>query len=550
MKKLYLCFLTLLLFLTSCTLNQVNVLLWSAKQFRDGKITLYDINNDNTLDLVVSGYQKGGQVDLKKVLWIESDLKSLESVNGKWDERGYSFYLDKEYKLWVKIDGKIERVPNNYFRSNVSATVTEKGKIELLYNGKRFTVDKEWKIPGLKIWLDDGNRLWVHEGDNKIIPPLGKWKRKLNVVVNPTGEWIKGTGYKRGGKVDFDMVPVGDCVVAFNGKSQTPFWIFQAEDTIDNYPTIYQDKVYVGSNDRNFYAINLKTGKMSWRFITNGSIQTTAAITQDTILFGNKDGYLYALSSDTGRLLWSFKANGAIDTSPAVYEDTVFFGSWDKSFYALNIHTGKIIWKQEMPSYIGKSSPIVYEDKVIFGTWDRNVYALNIETGRAEWIFKTDDWIDKASPAAGLGLIYIGNKKGNVYALNANTGVMKWQFSTGDAITSSPVVTKNRVYITSRDGYLYAVSPKNGDLIWEHRTRFKIFGSPAVGKNKIYISSIGGYLYAISDTGMGRPYWPMFGGEPTHKGNFEYGYSYSKKLIATKTELDKLLEENGLKKKN
>lgn len=538
-----------LIFLSSCTISQVGSLHWSIKQVRDGRITVADINNDKTMDLIVSGYQKGGNVDLKKIIWIESDLKKSESPNGKWEERGYSFYLDNNYKLWVKVAGKTQKMPGNFFRSNVEAFATEKGKLEILYNNKKINVkDNKWQIPELKIWVDKENRLWVNEFGNTVIGKFNRWKRVFNLIVNPVGEWIRGTGYKRGGKTDENMVPIGDSIVALDGRNQKPLWIFQTNDAVENYPSIYKDKVYIGGKDKNFYAINASTGKLAWRFSTFATINTTAAISKNTVYFGTREGYLYALNASDGRLNWSFKAKGSIDSSPAIYEDKVFFGSWDKNFYALDSRTGNVVWKQSLPSYIG-TSPIIYEDKVIFGTWDYNLYALEISTGGILWIFKTDDWINKASPAAGGGLVYIGNKRGNLYAINSATGVMKWEFNAGDAITSSPVVTKKRVYVTSRDGYLYALSPRNGDKLWEYRTRFKIFGSPSVSGNDVIFSSIGGFLYAVTDTGMGRPNWPMFGGEPTHRNNFGPAYSYSGKLIQEKTFLDKLLEENGLKKK-
>lgn len=538
------------LFLTSCTVPQQNVTLWSLKQFRDARITLFDINKDGTQDLIVSGYQKGGKVDLKKMLFIESDLKTYEAENGKWQERGYSFYLDKKYQLWVKYKGKSEKVKNNVFRSTVSAVLTDDNKLEILHNGEKVKTDKNsWSIDGLSLWVDKSDRLWINENGVKTIAPRKRWKRKLSVAVNSSSEWIKGTGYKRGGKVDENKIPIGDSVAAVDGKTQNILWTFQTGDSVENYPSIYENKVYIGGYDRNIYALDLFSGKIDWFFSTNSPVRTNVAVADKIAYFANSEGTLYAVTSEKGGYLWSFKAKAGIETSPAIYDGKIYFGSWDKHLYCLDNRTGRLIWKQKLPSYIGKSSPIIYQDKVIFGAWDRNVYALDAYSGRVEWTFKTDDWIDKGSPAIGNGYIYIGNKSGNVYAINASTGIMKWQYSTGDAITASPVISKNRIYVTSRDGYLYALSPSNGNLIWENRTRFKIFGSPAIAQNRVYFSSMGGYLTSIVDTSMGKAYWPMFGGDPSHKREFITSSNYGSKLNAKKTEVDKLLEENGLKQK-
>lgn len=537
----------------SCSSDQksMNERTWNLKQFRDAKMTIVDINNDKVTDIIASGYQKGGTTDLKRLLFIESDLKKFESDTGKWEGRGYSFYIDKEYKLWYKVNGKSEKLKGSVFKSNVEALINDKGKLEILYNDKRESVsNNKWEIPGLKIWVDKNERLWVDEFDNKIIAKNKKWKRKFSVIVNPLGEYIRGTGYKRGGKLDKDRIPVGDSVAAIDGKTQKILWSFQARDSIENYPSYSSGKIFVGSKDKSFYAINTDSGKLSWKFMTESEIDTTAAIYKNKVFFGNKYGKFYALNTSRGSLLWSFQARAGIDSSPSIYENKVYFGSWDRNIYCLNANTGKLIWKQSLPSYIGKSSPVIYEDKVIIGSWDKNVYAFDANTGKTEWVFKTDDWIDKASPAVGNGLIYIGNKKGALYAIYPETGEMKWRFNTGDAITSSPVITKNRLYFTSRDGYLYCLNPFSGKMIWENKIRYRMFSSPAVSDGRIFYSSLNGTLNSINDYDMGKPIWSMFGGEPEHKNEFSAAASYGKKMSAKKSEIEKFLEDNNLKNKN
>ncbi|MFN8673952.1 MAG: PQQ-binding-like beta-propeller repeat protein [Candidatus Sericytochromatia bacterium] len=533
---------------TTNTINQQN---WKLKQFRDAKITIVDINNDKIPDIIASGYQRGGKTDLKKILYVESDLKKFEEDTGKWEGRGHNFYIDKEYKLWVKVNGKSEKVKGNSFKSNVSALIDDKGKLEILYNDKRENVkNNKWEIPALKIWVDDGNRLWVQEYDNKIIARSKRWKRTFTAVVNPLGEYIRGTGLKRGGKLDKNRIPIGDCVAAVDGKTQKILWSFQTRDSIENYPSYSNGKVFVGGKDRSFYAIDAHTGKLSWKFITEDIIDTTAAISKNKLFFGNKFGRFYALDTNRGHLLWSFSARAGIDSSPAVYENRVYFGSWDKRLYCLNANNGKILWKQDLPSYIGKSSPLIYNDKVIIGCWDKNVYAFDYKSGKTEWVFKTDDWIDKASPVAGNGLVYIGNKKGVLYAIYPETGAMKWEYNTGDAITSSPVVTKNRLYLNSRDGYVYALNPLNGQKIWENKIRYKMFSSPAVSDNRVFYSSLNGNLSSINDYSMGKVIWPMFGGDPEHKNEFSSALSYGKKMSGKKSDFEKFLEDNNLKPKS
>lgn len=542
MKK----FIVLFLILNSCTIPEVNVELWELKQIKDGKITLFDINKDNKHDLIISGYQKGGDIKEKKLILVETDGKRIEVKGNKYQERGYDFYLDSNYQLWVRINGNIEKVNRNLFMSNINCSLDNSGNLVLLENGKRVSVNKnKWEKDNIKIWVDDYSRLWVKEGSKTTLAVKDKWKRTFNVNVLPVKEWVTGTALRRGGLTDDNGIPLGNSVIAIDGKTRKTIWDFETKNEINTYPSINEDKVFFGSNDKNMYCIGLKDGKLKWKFSTLGEIHSTPAIYKDKVFFGTREGIFYCLSANSGNILWAFKANSSIDSSPAIYEDKVFFGSWDKNFYCFDTN-GNMIWKQKLNSYISKSSPIVYNEKVVFGCWDKNVYALDIYTGNVDWFFRTDDWIDKGKPAAGLGKVYIGNKEGKIYALDINTGLMKWEFSTSDSVSSSIILSENRLYATSRDGYLYAIEPRTGKFLWEHRNRFKVYSSPAIAKNIVYFSSMGGYLWAIADTGMGKPIWAMYGGDPSHRNSFGIASSYAKDLEKPKTQFDKFLAEYGL----
>jgi len=526
-----------LLFISSCDVPSVNMTSWTLNQFRDGRITLYDVNDDNVMDLIVSGYQKGEEIDLKKVLFIESGFKKSESSNGTWKEKGYSFYLDDKNTLWAKTKFKAWKVDRNYFKNDVQAKVNSNDNLDILVNGVRVPVkNNKWELDSvLKIWLDEYDRMCIQENSGKkqfVAKRL--WNRHFTVLVNPIGEWIKGSGYKRGGKLDADAVPIGNNIVAINGKNQNILWSFQAGDSIETYPSVSDGVVYFGSTDKNFYALDAKTGKIKWSYRTNAPIYSSAVVTKEMLYFGNRNGILYALDNKYGSLVWSFKTRLGIDSSPAFYDDKVFFGSWDKHFYALDSNSGRVVWEKTFDSYV-QTSPIIFNDTVYFGAWNGKVYALDEATGKTIWSFQTDDWLDKASPVIGRNaLIYIGNKRGNVYAINAYNGYLKWMFSAGDAITSAPVVSKNRVYVASRDGFLYALNPKNGNLIWERGTRFKIYTSPTLNEEEIYLSSRGGYLWAIKDTNMGNPEWSMFGGSPSNKRTSGTAFNFSKELVKSK----------------
>ncbi len=74
-----------------------------------------------------------------------------------------------------------------------------------------------------------------------------------------------------------------------------PKWQFDVGDPIRAAPAIGADgTIYVGSDDRNVYAIN-PDGTEKWRFQTEGMFRSSPAIAADgTVYIGNYDGNLYA----------------------------------------------------------------------------------------------------------------------------------------------------------------------------------------------------------------------------------------------------------------
>jgi outer membrane protein assembly factor BamB len=71
-------------------------------------------------------------------------------------------------------------------------------------------------------------------------------------------------------------------------------------DVFLSSPAFLNGKVYFGSSDGNFYALEAKTGLLQWKFETKGIIHASPAIAGNTIYIGSWDSYLYALDAESG----------------------------------------------------------------------------------------------------------------------------------------------------------------------------------------------------------------------------------------------------------
>ena len=296
-------------------------------------------------------------------------------------------------------------------------------------------------------------------------------------------------------------------------------------------PTIYNDIIYIGSCDKNFYAVGLD-GKEKWRFETNGMIQASALATGGAVYFGSTDNNFYALDAETGKVRWKFQTTGPVRSIPVMHEGKLYFSTSDGKLYCLNnggkelwssstsgalatplivnnrifagyedcnMHcfdmSGRPLWKFKTGAFIAAWPAAYHDRKVIFGSWDKNVYALDMD-GKLVWKF-----IPKETPTAPVvwkDRVYVGTTGSNLYCLEAANGKQVWDFKKNFGTMANPLVVDSMVYCGSYDNNLYCIDALTGELVWKFETNGFIHGMPAVGKGLVVFGSWDCNLYAVS----------------------------------------------------
>lgn len=314
-------------------------------------------------------------------------------------------------------------------------------------------------------------------------------------------------------------------------------WQFHTKAAIYSSPIISGDTVYIGSNDHNFYALDLVTGNVKWKFETGSHVQGSAAVSNGSVFFESYDSNFYCLDSATGKLKWKFKTEG------------------ERRFAAKHLH-GAEPASETMPDpfdfYL--SSPVVANGTVYFGSGDTNIYALDAASGTFKWKFKAGNVIH-ASPALANGTIYVGSWDSYFYALDAATGAEKWRFKTGEdpdthnqqGIQSSAAVADGIVYFGCRDSNFYALDSNTGKKLWAFPNKGSwVIASPAVNDGKVFFATSDTGLFHAIDAKTGASvfsidfkHWPMFS-SPTIAGNFVYIGSHDGRLLAIDLKSQKL----------
>jgi outer membrane protein assembly factor BamB len=275
--------------------------------------------------------------------------------------------------------------------------------------------------------------------------------------------------------------------------------------------------VYVGSSNKNFYALDALSGDLKWNYTaTNWFVYSSPTYANGTVYVGCVDSYVYAFDAATGVVKWKFLAgNTGVESDAVVVNGVVYVGSNDDYLYALDAATGQMKWKFLTGANVS-ASPVVVNNIVYFGSSDGKLYALDASNGGLKWSFATGGMINQSGPAYVNGVIYVGSRDSYLYAIDATTGDQKWRFyANGISLEqSSATVANGIVYIggwfnisnSNQRGSLYAVNANTGQLVWERLTNTGIGSSPCVSDGKVYISCNDNYLYAL-DAATGATIW-------------------------------------------
>jgi outer membrane protein assembly factor BamB len=128
------------------------------------------------------------------------------------------------------------------------------------------------------------------------------------------------------------------------------------------------DRVYFGSSaDGKVYALDAKTGEIRWQAYTEGPVRLAPTVWNGRVYVGSDDGNVYCFDAADGRTLWTFAAapsperilgNGRmisiwpVRTGVLVEDGVAYFGagvfpSEGLYLYAVGAGDGKLLWRND-----------------------------------------------------------------------------------------------------------------------------------------------------------------------------------------------------------
>ncbi len=402
--------------------------------------------------------------------------------------------------------GNLYMIPGNVTTSVDAISGNEYSRFDEIWCiGSNATQVSNWPM-----WRADA----VHSSTAQVGPSSLSlaWKFSTNGSVISSPSVVDGIVYV--GSEDKNIYAVG----AWSGSL---IWKFPTQDVVVSSPAVVNGKVYTGCEDGWVYSLNAYTGQLLWQTSVNGDVpftygtfvlKSSPVVSEGKVFIGSLDGYLYALDANNGNILWKTKTEGQIESSAAVDNGAVFFTAQEPVagvLYKLDANTGNIIWKQQLPyeyQFTGGTemlgSPSVAAGMVFASADLRTYFAFDESSGQAIWNF-TDPNADEfivSSPIYVSGQLYVIDKF-NIASLNVTNGQVIWSFYTGDELYVSPSYADGKIYIVTSQRHIYILDANNkGAKLAGYTTPSSSWSSPTIANGRLYIGCNDWNVYSFANS--------------------------------------------------
>jgi len=263
------------------------------------------------------------------------------------------------------------------------------------------------------------------------------------------------------------FITSGSNLNGFN-KSGAPLWptiplggLSQVTPTVDSM----NNRIYVGVANKNFFAIDYKTGKVIWNFQCDAPINASAVITGDRkLVFVSQNGTLYGFDirgdSVLTKATWQYALGETIAKSAAVDDSSnLYFGTVGGKLIKLKLNRDGSVtkyWTRDLSAAIETSPVIDANGYVYIGTKTGKFVKTNPSTGEVIWEYTTTGSIKSTPALTDFGTIVLATTNGQIVALDTSKSV-KWVHKEESPISANLLYIQNMVYIGTEAGNLIAL---------------------------------------------------------------------------------------------
>jgi outer membrane protein assembly factor BamB len=292
-----------------------------------------------------------------------------------------------------------------------------------------------------------------------------------------TTNWTFDTGMRIVGSpaVSDGVVVFGSAnynIYALDAKTGKELWHLTTNQAVMGATTIHDGVAYIGGGDGRMFAIDIHTGEVKWAFSElKNYVLTRPLVYNDKLYFGTWDTHFYALNLADGSLAWKWnngRSNPKLSPAsvwPVAANGKIFITAPDRYFTCLDAETGEQIWRTN--EYKVRETVGLSEDgKTIYSKcmWD-TIVALDATSHdvQVRWVSNAEFGYEHnpAMPLEKDGTLWVSTKNGLLLGLDAQTGKVLWRHKIGNSILNTPLPLSSKECIfTSSEGTITYIRVK------------------------------------------------------------------------------------------
>jgi outer membrane protein assembly factor BamB len=413
----------------------------------------------------------------------------VQTVRNESQNMMYSSPASANGDAATALDRIVSRLPSNFNRLD-NTGLTKVGQSNSLSSVAKNTPRWNLVVPANIVWetpLSGKTYLPLSISDGVIYVGIGRtvtafseddgselWNYSLE-CTDPTLVCQIGTPVTVGTNAYFGTYD--NKVYALDLSHGKQLWSVTAEDNIISTPAYdedgYDDVVYFGAghgDDKKglVYAVYSANGKTKWKVSPSGSpVYGSPTVSDNVVYIGSDDRYLYALNADDGSVKWKYPTDGWVRAKPAISGNTIYVTSFNGTLYALDSKTGDqqwAYWAFPLGIPIG-TSPTVEGDRIYYINVDGWLEAVFKNSGHTDWAINIPN-AGYGSPVVSGRRVFIGTlnpegHQGNILEFDTDTGNLTGRFEAPGSFINS---------IAAKRGIIYAASFKQDwDPLGENR---------------------------------------------------------------------------------
>ncbi|MCU4676995.1 outer membrane protein assembly factor BamB [Catenovulum sp. 2E275] len=272
------------------------------------------------------------------------------------------------------------------------------------------------------------------------------------------------------------------------------------------------EKLFVGCENGQIYALDINTGEQLWQASVLGEILSAPIAEEGKVIVNLGAGNTVALDADDGKQLWDSISEVPTLTirgvsSPAYAQGGVFVGGANGKLLTYAAANGQLAWDVAIAKPQGSTelARIVDIDAtpIISGY---NLYALSaggalssIDMRSARVVWKREYRGYENMTLDGSQLL-LSDDHSVLYSVDARTGVENWSnLKLRNRQVTAGAVFGDYYVVGDFEGYLYFFNKTDGELVYMRQLdNESLVAQPVVENGLLYVQTREGDLFAIS----------------------------------------------------